>query len=242
LFRLRALPLLAWPIAQAMPWATLIGGCLAGLGYLAVMACFAGSQPLDYGSVRLTFVPAVAALAFVPRAPFRPLAQTVPVPAWVAQSGQLALAAPVLAVTCWAQLRIIAHAFPPPAVIHRPAVYPLIAQLIGWCAVTVAAAACVDRSRYADLGGAIAGPASFAVIALAWYAPLTSRFLVQPPAAAQSVTITWYAIATVAAAVTGAAMRDHWHRYPRSADLRGNRGLGWPGGIRLVRRPGEPLQ
>jgi hypothetical protein len=69
-------------------------------------------------------------------------------------------AAPVLAITCWVQLRIMAHTIPAHAVSHLPAVFPVIAQLTGWCAVTVAAAACTDRSRYADLGGAAAAPVS----------------------------------------------------------------------------------
>ena len=133
--------------------------------------------------MRLAFLPAVAALAFVLRAPFRPVTQATPVPAWVAPAGHLLLAAPVLAATCWVQLRIMAHSIPPHAPsAHAPAVYPLIAQLTGWCAVTVAAAACADRSRYADLGGAVAAPISFAAIALAWYSPVTSRFLIEPPA------------------------------------------------------------
>jgi hypothetical protein len=51
-------------------------------------------------------------------------------------------AAPVLAITCWVQLRIMAHTIPAHAVSHLPAVFPVIAQLTGWCAVTVAAAAC----------------------------------------------------------------------------------------------------
>jgi hypothetical protein len=201
-----------------MPWATLLAGCLAGTGYLAVRAHFAGAShsPLGYGAVRLAFLPAVAALAFVPRLPFRPLAHAAPVPAWVAPAGHLVLAAPVLALTCWAQLGIAARAIPPHALGYPPAVYPLIAQLTGWCAVTVAAAACASRSRYADLGGAIAAPASFAAVALAWYAPLTGRFLTQPPATPHGVTITWYAIATAAIALTCAAMRDHWHRYSRA--------------------------
>jgi hypothetical protein len=199
-----------------MPWATLLGGCLASIGYLAVLARLAGpAQPLDYGSVRLAFLPAVAALAFVPRVPFRPLAQATPVPAWVVPVGRLLLAAPALAVTGWAQLRIIAGTIPPHAVIHWPAVYPLIAQLIGWCAVTVAAATWVDRSRYADLGGAVAVPVSFAAIALAWYAPVTSRFVADPPGTAHGVTIAWYAVVAAAAALTGVAMRDRWHRYAR---------------------------
>ena len=85
-----------------MPWVTLITGCLAGTLYLAIMAHVASTShsPLGQGYVRLAFLPAVAALAFVPRAPFRPLTQTTPVPAWVAPAGHLLLAAPALAVTC----------------------------------------------------------------------------------------------------------------------------------------------
>lgn len=210
---LRVLPLLARPISRTMPWVTLISGCLAGTGYLAVMARVADTShsPLDLGTVRLAFLPAIAALAFVLRAPFRPLTQATPVPAWVAPAGHIALAAPVLAVTCWAQLRIMAHTLS-----HPPAVYPMLAQLTGWCAVTVAAAACADRSRYADLDGAAAAPVSFAVIALAWYAPVTARFLVEPPGTAHTVTVAWYAITAAALALTCAAMRDQWHRYTRN--------------------------
>jgi hypothetical protein len=214
---LRALPLLARPITRTMPWATLVTGCLAGTVILAVLAHVAGTShwPLNQGTVRLAFLPAIAALAFVLRAPFRPLTRATLVPAWVTPAGHLLLAAPVLAVTCWAQLRIMAHTIPPHTVGHPPAVYPLIAQLTGWSVVTVAAAACVDRSRYADLGGAIAAPVSFAAIAAAWYAPVTARFLVEPLATAHGVTIAWYAIATAALALTCAVMQDPWHRYSR---------------------------
>jgi hypothetical protein len=107
--------------------------------------------------------------------------QATPVPDWVTPAGHLLLAAPVLAVSAWAELRIMAHTLPPAAG-HPPAVYATIAQLAGWCAVVALTAAGVDRSRYADLGGAIAAPVGFAVIALAWYAPVTARFLVEPPA------------------------------------------------------------
>jgi hypothetical protein len=214
---LRALPLLAWPIVRTMPWLTLLAGCLAGTAYLAILAHFAGAshQPLRQGDIRLAFVPAVAALAFVPRTPFRPLAQTTPVPAWVAPAGQFLLAVPVLAVTCWAQLLIAGHAIPPHTLRSPPAVYPLIAQLTGWCAVTVTAAACAGRSRYADLGGVIAVPVSFAAVALAWNVPATARLLAEPPATAHGVTIAWYAVTSAALALTCAAMRDQWHRYSR---------------------------
>jgi hypothetical protein len=80
----------------------------------------------------------------------------------------------------------------------------------------VAVAACAGRSRYADLGGAAAAPVSFAAIALAWYAPVTGRFLVEPPATAHGLTIAWYSIATAGLALSCAAIRDRWHRYTRS--------------------------
>jgi hypothetical protein len=215
---LRALPLLARPITQTMPWVTLITGCLPGTVYLAVMAHVAETSrwQLGQGTVRYAFLPAVAALAFVPRVPFRPLTQAVPVPAWVAPAGHLLLAVPVLAATCWAQLRIMVQTIPPHTLGHPPAVYPLIAQLTGWSAVTVAVAACAGRSRYADLGGAVAAPISLGAIALAWYAPVSVRLLAEPPATAHGVTIAWYAIATAASALTCVAMRDQWHRYSRS--------------------------
>jgi len=214
---LRTLPLLIRPMTRTMPWVTLITGCLAGTVFLAVLAHVAETSrgPLDQGAVRLAFLPAVAALAFVPRVPFRPLTQAVPVPAWVAPAGHLLLAVPVLAATCWAQLRITAQTIPPHTLGHPPAVYPLIAQLTGWCAVTVAVAACAGRSRYADLSGAIAAPTSLGAIALAWYVPVSSRLLTGPPATAHDVTIAWYAVAAAASALTWMALRDQWHRVSR---------------------------
>lgn len=218
---LRVLPLLAQPITRTMPWRTLIAGCLAGTAFLAVMARVAriSHAPLDLGTARLAFLPAIAALGFVLRVPFRPVIQVTPVPAWLATAGHIALAGPVLAVTCWAQLRIVAYTFSPRTLGHPPASYPVLAQLTGWCMVTVAVAACADRSRYADIGGAVAAPVSFAVIGLAWYAPVTGRFLVEPPATAQGVTIAWYFIATAGLVLSCAAVRDRWHRYTRKLRL-----------------------
>lgn len=220
---LDTLPLLTRYITRTMPWATLISGCLAGLAFLILLASVAdpARSPLSQGTVRLAFLPVVAALAFVIRAPFRPLTLATPVPAWVTPAGHLLLAAPVLAATGWAYLRVMARGIgshplvQPHALAQPPAVYPVIAQLAGWCAVAVAAAACVDRSRYADLGGAIATPVAFAAIAVAWYLPATAKILVTPPATAHGVTIAWYSAASAALILTGAALRDRWHRYTR---------------------------
>jgi hypothetical protein len=208
-----------------MPWLTLLIGCLASLAYLAVLAHAADTAhwSLSQGYVRFAFIPAIAALAFVVRAPLRPLTQTTPVPVWVAPVGYLLLAAPVLAVTCWADLRIVAHTVPQHA--DHAALYPLIAQLTGWCMVTVAVAAWADRSRYADLGGIIAVLVSFAAVALVWYLPVTARFLVGPPATQHRVTIAWYAVAAAGLALTCMAMRDRWHRYARRLRLSPARAL-----------------
>jgi hypothetical protein len=217
---LRTLPLLARHIARSMPWTTLVSGCLAGTVALALMAQNArnSQMPLDHSAVRIAFLPAVALLAFVLGAPFRPLTQATPVPAWVTPAGYLLLATPVLAATCWGQLLLMDYSGPAASLAHAPAVYPLVAQLTGWCAVTVTIAACVQRSRYANLGGAVAAPVSFAAIALSWFLPAAGKWLDEPaapPATTHGVTITWYAIAAAASAVTCVAMRDQWHRYAR---------------------------
>ena len=214
---LGALPLLARYSTRTMPWLTLMTGCLAGTAFLTVMAHLPNPShlPLSEGTVRVTFLPAIAALTFVTRCPFRPLTQATPVPAWLTPAAQLVLALPILAATYWLQLRIMTGTFPPRAVAHQPAVYTLTAQLVGWCVIAAAAAACVDRSRFSDLGGAVAMPISLAVIGIAWYLPASHKFLANPPASAGELTIAWYVVAAVAFVCTGAAMRDQWHRYAR---------------------------
>jgi hypothetical protein len=222
---LRALPLLARYITRTMPWATLLGGCLVSVAVFALLVQVVhhdqASFWLDQGTIRLSLLPAAAALAFVPYLPFRPLTRVTPVPAWVIPAGHLLLAVPFLAVTVWAQLRIMAPAIPQHGS-HDPEepFYALAAQLTGWAAITVAAASCVARSRFADLGGAVAAPITFALIAFAWYLPVTANFLVHPPASPHSVTTGWYAIAAAALILTCAALRDHWHRHTRGLHRR----------------------
>ncbi len=217
LFWPRALPTVARHVADTMPWVTLVAGCLAGTALLALLAHIADTShtALNQDKVRFAFLPAVTALAFVPHSPFRPVTQITPAPAWLTSAGQTLLAVPVLAATCWVQLRIMTATIPLSTPGHPRAIYPLIAQLTGWCALTVAAAACVERSRYADLGGAVAAPFSLAVIALAWITPGITRILATPPATPYAVTIAWYITAAAASAVTCVAMRDQWHRYTR---------------------------
>lgn len=214
----RALPLITRHVLRATPWGTLAAGCLTGTAALAVLAYVThrAHGSLDQGSVRLAFLPALAALAFVPRSPFRPLLGVTPVPAWLTTTGQVLLAVPVLVLTGWAQLLIVGYRSTPPGITrHPPALYPLIAQLIGWCALTVAVAACCDWSRYADLGGAIAAPVSLAVLAVLWFVPATNHTLFSPPAGPHIVTTAWYGVALAALVLTCAAVRDRWSRYTR---------------------------
>jgi hypothetical protein len=213
-----ALPELARHVVRTMAWSTLLAGCSAGTVLLAVLAHFARTShaPLDDGALRLTFIPAIAALAFVVRAPFRAVAQSTPVPAWVMPAGQVLLAVPVLAATCWVQLRLVSATIPAGAT-RLPATYPLIAQLVGWCALVVAAAACCERSRYADVGGAIAVAFSPAVVAVAWYTPELRNFVVNPPATPGTATTAWGLIAVGLITTAWAAARDSWPRYSRRA-------------------------
>jgi hypothetical protein len=205
-------------VTWTTPWGTVLAGCLTGTAVLALLryAAHSSHTSVDQTTMRLTVLPAIAALAFVSRTPCRPVIDATPVPAWVTSAGQTLLAVPVLALTCWMQLLLIRQHTPPGVINHPPAVYPLLAQITGWCALTVAVAACCDRSRYADLGGAVAAPVSIALIALAMYTPKLRQLLATPPASPHTATVAWYTIAAAALALTYTAMRDRWHRYSRT--------------------------
>jgi hypothetical protein len=216
LAELRVLRLLARHLTRTMPWAALIAGCATGTLLLAALAYFADKShySLSQTTVRFCFLPAVVAVAFVLRAPVQSLADAAPAAAWLSSAGHILLATPVLAATCWAQLGVMSHTIPRSAAAD-PAIYPLLAQLTGWCAICVAAAACVDRSRYADLGGTVATPIAMAAIALAAFDPAARRILAGPPATPRAATIAWYIVTAAALALTAAALSDRWHRYSR---------------------------
>lgn len=218
-FWTRALPVLVWHLTRTTPWVTLLAGCASGTLVLAVVAHFAGHTPINQDTVRFTFLPAVAALAYVPHVHFRPLIQAMPVATWIASAAQTTLAVPVLAVTCWVQLRLMSGTVPAGSTGDLPAVYPLLAQLTGWSLLAVAIAACCERTRYAALSGAVATTVSFALIATASYTDAIRRHLLTPPATPHAATIAWSAIAAAALAVTCFATRDQWHRYTRRLHL-----------------------
>jgi hypothetical protein len=212
----RALPGLLAHVIRTTPWGLLLAGCAGGTLVLAVLAYFADHSPLDQSSVRITFLPAVAAFAFVPRTHSRPVVGIAPLPVWITAIGQMLLALPLLAVTCWAQLQLMTGTVPAGAIGNPPPLYPLLAQLTAWSLLAAAIAACCERTRYAALSGAIAVPVSAALIAAAEFTPATERYLLTPPAPPLGAAIIWYAITFAALALTGVAVRDQWHRYTRT--------------------------
>ncbi len=216
--RPRALLALSRHVVRTTPWATLFAGCVTGTAILWLLryAAQKGHWAVDQNTMRFTVLPAIAALAFIPHTAFRPIVDATPVPAWLASAGQTIFTIPVLALTCWVQLLLISPRTAPGVIAHPHAIYPLLAQIAGWCALTIALAACTDRSRYADLGGAVAAPVSLALIALSIYGPKASHLLATPPAGPHAVTIAWWTIAAAMLAVTYAAMSDRWHRYTRT--------------------------
>jgi hypothetical protein len=211
----RAAPALVPHIVRTTAWVTLIAGCASGTIVLALLAHVAHHSPISQGTVRVTFLPAVAALAFAPHGHFRPVVDTTPVPTWIAPAGHVLLALPLLALTCWVQLRLMNSTYPAGSAGHLPAVYPLVAQLAGWSALTMAIAACAERTRYAALSGAIAVPIGFALIALTTFTTALERHLLVPPASPHAATIAWLSIAAAAVILTSLSMRDHWRRYTR---------------------------
>jgi hypothetical protein len=225
-FWLGTVSALARHVLLTVPWATLLAGCATGTVLVAVLG-ETSRTPLDQDTVRLTFLPVVAALAFVARSPSPVLAETAPLPTWIIPAAQTLLAVPAVAITCLIQLLIMTTTIPAGAG-HPPAIYPLIAQLTGWCAIGVAVAAACGRSRYSDLGGAVAAPLALAAIALTWVTPGLKDALALPPATPQTATIAWYILANGALAIAVAGMRDGWHRYTRPCSRLAHQKLSWP--------------
>jgi hypothetical protein len=173
-------------LAATMPWGTLLGGCAIGLAISVVGYRFAGAASDSAGVtavVRAAFVPLVLVAAFLAADPHRPLVAALPAPAWLTAATHTALALPVLAGTAALQLRLAAAELAAgqrytgvPG--HLPRLM-LSAELAAAAAIALAAAGVVARTRWRELGGAIAAPASLAVIAAtqATWADVTWRIL-----------------------------------------------------------------
>jgi hypothetical protein len=193
-------------LVATMPWGTLLGGCVIGLAASAAGYRLAGPASDSAGVtavVRAAFVPLVVVAAFLAADPHRPLVAALPAPAWLTPATHTALALPVLTGTAALQLRLAAAEL---AAGQRytgvPAQLPrlmLSAELAAAAAIALAAASVVARTRWHELGGAIAAPVSLAIIAAtqATWADVTWRILL---------------VGALAVATAAWAQRDPWLR------------------------------
>ena len=193
-------------LVATMPWGTLLGGCVIGLAVSALGYRLAGPASDSAGVttvVRAAFVPLVLAAAFLAADPHRDLVAALPAPAWLTAATHTALALPVLTGTAALQLRLAAAEL---AAGQRytgmPAHLPwlmLLAELAAAAAIALAAASVVARTRWHELGGAVAAPVALAVIAVtqAIWADVTGRILL---------------VGALAVATAAWAQRDPWLR------------------------------
>lgn len=181
-------------IARLMPWAPLLTGCLAGLAMTAVLWVLArrgaGPDALSLG-LRGSFIPLMAGAAFLLHDANRQLTTTLPARAWLTPALRVALALPVLAATAAAQLAIASQAlradlgrdvqeglrFPgqaAPGLAGLPGLpwLALAAEAAAWCAVAIALAAALERTRWQDQAGLIAALGALALVAAATQLPL----------------------------------------------------------------------
>jgi len=193
-------------LAATMPTGTLLGGCAIGLAISVVGYRLAGPGSDSVGVttlVRAAFVPLVLVAAFLAADPHRRLVAALPAPAWLTAVTHTALALPVLAGTAALQLRLAAAELAAaqrytrvPAHLPWPA---LSGELAAAAAIALATASIVARTRWHELGGAIAAPVSLAVIAAtqAAWADVSWRLLL---------------VGALAVATAAWAQRDPWLR------------------------------
>ena len=164
-----------------MPWGPVLAACLTGIGVSLAGYRLAARSQLP-GEIlmfqRLAFAPVVAAVAVLVQDEHRPLVTALPAPAWLTTAARVLIALPVLVLTGWTQLAITAaelgatlrSASVPASALPWP---ELAGELAAWSAIALAAAALVARTRWSDIGTAIAVPAALAIVGMlalpAWH-------------------------------------------------------------------------
>jgi hypothetical protein len=203
-----------------MPWGPLVSGIGTGLTFSVLIARFASAAepPAELvTSVRLAFLPALAGLGFLLHDGHRQLAGALPVPSWVIPALRLSLALPPAGLSCWLQLDLVARALARGEAGPLP-VLPMITEFAGCCAVVLAVAAAAERSRWQDLGGAVAVPAALALLAVLALPPLRllptayAGLTTAQQAAWLRAWLVWAVMALLATALTTWLARDPWRR------------------------------
>ncbi len=210
---------LAAHLARSTPWLPLLAGCLAGTGLSLAAEITARDQDPRLVAVvaRASFIPAMAGLAFLLQDRHWQLAASLPVPGWLGAAMRIGLVLPLLALTCWLQLQLGDRAL---ARMRAGGTLPALAigaEFAAACAITLAAAAAVQRSRWHDLGGVIALPAGMIVLAALAFGPLRvlpTQILTTGTWPRAWVRATLLAVLLAGLAAFGAAWssRDRWRR------------------------------
>ncbi|HXB47845.1 MAG TPA: hypothetical protein VNW50_08780 [Streptosporangiaceae bacterium] len=217
---------LAWHVAGLMPWGPLLAGCLTGISVTIALRIFAGpiETPVQVGAgARASFVPVIAGLAFLLHDPHRQLTGALPARAWLTPAIRVALALPVLALSGVIQLQVAARALAADlhAASQSAAGLPwvaLTAELAAWCALALALAAGLERTRWRELTGVVAAVGTLAAAGALALLPLHML-----PAAIIAMTKSqmhywtmawrlWIATGAAAALVAGWAAGDPWRR------------------------------
>ena len=217
---------LAWHVTGLLAWGPLLAGSITGIAVTVALRIFAGpiETPVELGAgVRASFVPVVAGLAFLLHDPHRQLTGALPARAWVTPAIRIGLAAPVLALTGIIQLHVAARALA--ADLHadrQPAAglpwIALSAEVGAWCALVLALAAGLDRTRWRDLSGFAAAALALALVAALALLPLhllPAAVIAMTKAQQNRWTVAWRSWVVAGAAallVTGWAIGDPWRR------------------------------
>lgn len=206
-----------------MPWGPVLAACLTGIGVSLAGYRLAARSQLP-GEIlmlqRLAFAPVVAAVAVLVQDEHRPLVTALPAPAWLTTAARVLIALPVLVLTGWTQLAITAaelgaglrSASVPGSALLWP---ELAAELAAWSAIALAAAAIIARTRWSDIGSAIAVPAALAIVGMlalpAWHLLPTALSPARQPAWADAERA-WGVAALLAVATVCWASCDPWLR------------------------------
>jgi hypothetical protein len=214
-----------------MPWAALVAGCAAGAAVSMLLVVSARFQRPDLvlTIVRMSFLPVLAGLAFLPHDRHRQLSGALPTPAWLIAVLRTCLMLPLVIGTCYLQLslgdRALARSLAGTGQHGALPALSLGLELGGACAVALAMAAMAERSRWHDVAGVIAAVCTLAVLAVLAASPLRllpAAFI--DLAAAQRhdwlrAGLLWALIGAAAAAVAAWSSRDPWRRVRRAASI-----------------------
>jgi hypothetical protein len=221
---LRYLPAIRY-IARTMPWLPLLAGCAVGVVLSVTIRTFTHpsmSPDTILLAGRAVFAPVVVASGFLPGDPHRNLTVALPAPYWLSTAVRIILAIPVVAVTALIQLELTAAdlgiTLPPPA--EWPMTMfkwlSLAVELTAWCLTCLAIAAVVSRTRWVELSGTVAAPATVAIVGcLAFSAVGVFPSIASGPSDGVSWGMSdgvWSVLGVVAALLLFWSCRDPWLR------------------------------